>query len=190
MKTNKLDALLWLDVETTGLDPDEDKLLEVGLVLTTLEGEEIDEYTDVIHPTGSIHVTAENVRAVTMHCANGLLREAFTTDVKTHTTRAVGARILLWIQDKARDYMLHVAGSNPQFDLMFLNKQLELVGSISDYLSHRRLDLSCIRLMLQTLNQNPYDNSHKTTHRVNDCLSRDLTDYRRYLALLRKAVAS
>lgn len=38
MTIDKTDMLLWMDVETTGLDPDRDRILEVELRCTDVRG--------------------------------------------------------------------------------------------------------------------------------------------------------
>lgn len=72
----KPDMLLWIDTETTGLDPYQCELLEVGMQVTDMTGK---------HPHDSLHliVHPDNIRnwanhpellkAYEMHLANGLM---------------------------------------------------------------------------------------------------------------------
>lgn len=79
----KEDMLLWMDVETTGLDPDHDRILEVEMRCTDMRGVRcVGGFRRVIGLKGrKASVTDGNLEAWRMHCANGLL-EAAGWDVK------------------------------------------------------------------------------------------------------------
>lgn len=70
--------LLWVDVETTGLDPDHDRILEVGMRCTDMRGvREAGGFHRVIGLKGrKASITDGNLEAWRMHCANGLLEDA------------------------------------------------------------------------------------------------------------------
>ena len=62
--------LLWLDLETTGLNPERDLILEIGLVVT--EGlDRILDSTSIVIDHGAIHMPPE---VLNMHLENGLLQ--------------------------------------------------------------------------------------------------------------------
>jgi oligoribonuclease (3'-5' exoribonuclease) len=89
----KEDMLLWMDVETTGLDPDHDRILEVEMRCTDMRGVRcVGGFRRVIGLKGrKASVTDGNIKAWRMHCANGLL-EAAGWDVKPEEeTPAVSA---------------------------------------------------------------------------------------------------
>lgn len=74
----KEDMLLWMDVETTGLDPDHDRILEVEMRCTDMRGVRcVGGFRRVIGLKGrKASVTDGNIKAWRMHCANGLLEAA------------------------------------------------------------------------------------------------------------------
>lgn len=74
----KEDMLLWVDVETTGLDPDHDRILEVEMRCTDMKGVRcVGGFRRVIGLQGrKASITDENIKAWRMHCANGLLEDA------------------------------------------------------------------------------------------------------------------
>ena len=78
MTIDKPDMLLWMDVETTGLDPDRDRILEVEMRCTDMRGVRcVGGFRRVIGLEGrKASVTDGNIKAWRMHCANGLLEDA------------------------------------------------------------------------------------------------------------------
>lgn len=78
MTLDKPDMLLWMDVETTGLDPDHDRILEVEMRCTDMRGVRcVGGFRRVVGLKGrKASVTDGNLKAWRMHCANGLLEDA------------------------------------------------------------------------------------------------------------------
>lgn len=111
--------LLWIDTETTGLDPNQCELLEVGMQVTDLKAET---------RGGSLHLIVH--------------------------------------PDNVRNWANH------------------LEHPITQGLHHRKLDLTSFRLADQAIGGNPYQN-HAGTHRVQDCIRRDINDYTAYLDIIR-----
>lgn len=99
----KEDMLLWMDVETTGLDPDHDRILEVEMRCTDMRGVRcVGCFRRVIGLKGrKASITDENIKAWRMHCSNGLLEDALEK----------------YVDGLAPSFTLRPAGSNPQFDL-------------------------------------------------------------------------
>lgn len=110
----------WLDLETTGLDATEDAILEIAVVITTPQLDEITHYTAVVAPSvptkriGAIHpVVAE------MHSKSGLwaesLRASLTLDKACDEVRSL----------LQKHGALHspLCGSSVHFDRKFLAAQ-------------------------------------------------------------------
>lgn len=117
----KTDMLLWMDVETTGLDPDHDRILEVELRCTDMKGVLcVGGFHRVIGLAGrNVSITDENFKAWRMHCANGLLEDAFDAG---YTEAATANGLEEYVDSLAQSFTLHPAGSNPQFDLDFIGR--------------------------------------------------------------------
>lgn len=72
---NPTAALLWLDVETTGLDPNTCSILEIGAICTSLDtNTEYGRYETFIHIDSS-QLLEIALPALKMHTANGLLAD-------------------------------------------------------------------------------------------------------------------
>lgn len=127
-----------------------------------------------------------------MHQDNGLLDEV----LGTQTAKSPG-EWLLDIVDKLQDGGLHItlhpAGTNVDFDLAWLKAhqpKLIFTPLWDDTVSYRKLDLSTVRLTLATVGINPYRNSKSPKHRVNDCLDRDIWDWRNWVEWVENHMAA
>lgn len=182
--------LLWVDTETTGLDPDRCDLLEIACTITDMRAEQsFDQHHAVIHPDHGIAIThADDLTALRMHLANGLLEASLDSELDY---RQAGLDLAEYLNDAARRYTLHPAGTNPRFDLRQIIAHLDPATGLDilQPLSYRHLDLTALRLTAlrltaQAQGDDPYTAGHDTDHRATTCIQRDLAEYRERLAHL------
>lgn len=175
--------LIWLDVETSGLDPMADTLLEVEARITNMKGCPVlaDEngnglrFHRVIRLGDNTPIRTFNSRTIDMHSRNGLISECMNAK---DTLKDVDAQMTMWLTGTNIDPgIMHPAGTNVQFDLQWLDANMPNLSVLLHKLNHRRLDLTSIRLAEIAKGINPYDCGHDTTHRTGDCLDRDLAEY-------------
>lgn len=189
------DLLLWVDVETTALDPDDGELLEVGMALTDMRGEPGDlkpESWVLMHR--SLKVTGDTVEAIGgMHAANGLLDACISRtgsvsdDLAVRTvTRKVNDYIDAAVSRLRVSGRLHIAGANPQFDIRWVRAKLPDVHIDGPAISHRRMDLSAIRLSMKAVGRFDEMNEDvpQTNHRAMQCLQMEMTQYRRFVSMV------
>ncbi|WP_263310027.1 oligoribonuclease [Brachybacterium atlanticum] len=69
------DLIVWIDTETTGLDPATDDLLEIAVVVTCNDLTELGAFNIVTTPADGAHAAIERMDAFVheMHTANGLI---------------------------------------------------------------------------------------------------------------------
>lgn len=175
-----MDSLLWIDVETTGLDPENDALLEIGMVCTDADLNPIDGPFDVVlRWEGTPDPFIE-----TMHGPNGLL-DACRTGLDPEE-----------VYRRAREYAHRhtdalVAGSSVRFDRAMLDAH---DPRILAGLGHRSLDVSS--LDVSSLDEaarlwNPEYRAHRpertTDHRCLHCLADSIALTRHYRRLYGEA---
>lgn len=182
--------LLWIDTETTGISRTNAKLLEIGMIVTSMDGAtEYDRFVCPVRPD-KISLYDLDLYVLRMHLDNGLLDTIMETEPNEFGYANVARNLSEFLNDQAAQYELHPAGTNVDYDIDLLTNQL--AGYIHpDYLreltNHRKLDLSTFRLADIALDVNPYKRRAAGTHRVTDCITRDRNDYATYLDLLRTA---
>lgn len=181
----KPEALLWVDVETTGVDRDLDELLEVGMRCTSVDATET--YGTLTRLVKPQCLTLDDFTPVSfsMHCDSGLLPALLDSEPSRVNRKAVTDAILEFLDSLAQRFTLVPAGTNVDFDIDFLKR----LGLAPDrWLSYRKFDLTTLRRYLRFIDcpEDPYK-GHAGSHRVRDCIRRDISDYRWCRKLLKGA---
>lgn len=188
--TRKTEALLWVDIETTGTDPRHDLMLEIGLRCTSMDANtEYARYESIIKP-GVLPTDRSFAYAHRMHEANGLIDEVIDASPELCSTARVALAVIDFTQSMAKTRVLHPAGTNMMgFDLPFLEHYLfaeDQWGRFHKLLSYRALDMTAIRLTQTALGADPYEHYTQTKpHRVTDCLDTDISEYIEWLDLVK-----
>ena len=142
---------MWCDIETTGLEPEKDFILEICLVLTTLELEAIDWRNFILRPELDFNKIKSEV--IDMHTANGLWIDVINIGAPLSK---VNMDISFWLDKliprvtdryEKRDLSkVYLAGSSVHFDRSFMKKYK---FSFEKEISYRHLDISVVRTMLK-----------------------------------------
>lgn len=180
------DALLFLDIETTGLTHGEDLLLEVGMIVTDMQLNELQDgrISFLVHwSTGQLDEYLQGKDFVReMHTKNGLLQEVATSPLGEDED-IVLIRVKDWIVDYQNMHEIknfHPAGSSVHFDVTWLDYEfLYKVGypsfSKAANLHHRYYDVSAIKMFLQmTVADGEYNPGPEDEHRALSDLENDI----------------
>ena len=130
--------IAWVDVETTGLDPRTDHLLEVALVVTDDNLEEIEHVNVICQPVGGWNVQDFDPVIQEMHSLNGLF-----SDVRVHGMRRYEAeQELMTFMSKYNELsFVPIAGSTIGFDRSVLREHMP---AFERSFSYRSIDVSSL----------------------------------------------
>lgn len=138
--------LFWTDIETTGLDAQRDKILEIAVFEADLSdpfNAKMVYHRVLQHPPVT---TGYHPDVIVMHEKTGLWDEA----AKSLTTFEAVEHDLLTIVPEVEDYSDRpvVAGSSAHFDLGFIKKWMP---KLAKRLSHRVFDVSTLKMLAISL---------------------------------------
>jgi len=153
--TPREDLLIWIDLETTGLDVAngmqgvrQHKILELGLHLTDSQFNIIDDGLElVIHHDLNDLLPLMNDYVKDMHTANGLFDRVFASTTTLHDAEIQVMNYLAKFGYVAGSSPL--CGNNVGFDGGFIAAQMPNLSKIFHY---RKIDVSTIKEVVKRLN--------------------------------------
>jgi len=172
------DRLLWLDLETTGLNPQSDAILEVALVVTDFDLRCLDQIDFVITQSKE-ELAKMNDWCREQHTASGLLasiEDGLSLDV------AEQALVDFIVRNGAKDAAL--CGNTIRFDRGFLEIQMPRLASLLHY---RSIDTSTLVLMSYVCDIALPEK--KDAHRARADIFESIEVARKFRSEMKKAVA-
>lgn len=183
--------LLFLDLETTGLDPVNDRILEVGAVLVDEQLEYVSSFSGVIHlPVENLEAMPEVVRK--MHKSTGLW-EAVTVSPTTELDVLMNLNMWLDKHDVDGGNALLAGSGVARFDRPFLLGQCW--DSVVRRLHYGEVDMSSLRRLLRlvgisALELEPSPVGKLTPHRAFDDAMHSFLEVRAVVKMLKRASAT
>ncbi|USH45056.1 exonuclease [Gordonia phage Camerico] len=142
-----------LDVETTGLDPKTNIILEIGIQLYTANLEFIAENSFMITDENAIHHVewlegGGNNYVLEMHTDNGLLNEikhAYYSEQQRLSHATAEQQLIDWLESYSlgvNEVKLPLCGSSIHFDRRFMAEQMPRLNESFHY---RNIDVSSVK---------------------------------------------
>jgi oligoribonuclease len=134
------DALVWIDCEMTGLDPNEDALVEIAVIVTDAELQPLDDGLDIVIATDPSKLTRMNEVVREMHTASGLLEAiaAATTSLE-EAESAVLDYVQRFVPERRK---APLCGNTIGTDRGFIARYMP---RLDDHLHYRMIDVSTIK---------------------------------------------
>lgn len=175
-KNMRDEYLLFLDLETTGVDPGGDLVLEVGCVLVeanTLEN--VWQQTDLIACSDGIEPLMNDF-VKDMHTKSGLLANLknnaiprlYLEDTLCNYLSMIRNTLGAGYADIYASQWIRLAGYSPQFDRQFI---LRDAPRFSKLLSHRMMDVSSLRACAKSWAPNIVPEQESEHRALADCMA-------------------
>lgn len=176
----------FIDVETTGLDPSLDYIVEIGCVITDFDLKPVGNPFQVVVRTAP-WLWSDPV-AQAFHEESGLFGLSLPGGPgyshESTVTEPVGANQLSrYIGSLAEDGVIHV-GLNPQFDFDFL--KTASAGRVGENLCFKRIDVLALRRTVRScIGEHALPPIPKAGHRVLTDIRHCMDEFRYYIGLLK-----
>lgn len=132
--------IVWLDLETTGLNPLSDSILEVGIIVTDEKFAEVARRSWVIASRPDV-LGAMDPKVVAMHANSGLWEACLQAETTMQFARHDILNFLVKHQCKGA----YLAGNSVgDFDRHFLRRHME---EVNEFISHRSINSSTFKAL-------------------------------------------
>lgn len=173
-KTN----LAWIDLEMTGLDAQNDVILQAALIVTSVDLEPLEEFCcDIWQPASALERMTPFVRA--MHEGTGLLPRVAASRVDLQSAeKQMLERLAGWCP-----YPALLCGNSIGHDKRFIDRWMP---GLAGYLSYRTIDVSSIKMLAKlwrgesAMYAKPTDAEHDALFDIRQSIA-ELAFYRRTL---------
>lgn len=161
LKIKPKKQLVWIDLETTGVDKYDDHILEVACVITDDDFNIIEEREWVIKRDVELMKMISDDFVIQMHDKTGLW-DKLENGV---SEEQVDSELFEMIRFAQPEYKVSIGGNSVHFDLGFLSHHFE---KTSEILSHRVLDISAVLKFLKTIGKEVELPEHTVSHNALD----------------------
>lgn len=137
MSQQRGDAIIWIDLETTGLNPETDHILEVACIITDSNLNELETFVAVVHEPDEV-LEKMNDWCKKQHGKTGLTQKSRES---TQKLEQVELGILLALEKWVIKGTAPLGGSSVHFDRKFVEKYMK---KFSAYVHYRNIDVSTV----------------------------------------------
>jgi oligoribonuclease len=144
--------LLWVDLETSGLDPNTCNILQIACILSDFESENLYELPEISISTENLILDNMDPWCQTQHTKSGLVKKVQQSQISLNQAEQT---ITSFIEKSVKETdNVYIAGNSVHFDKKFIDVYMPL---LSQKLNYRIIDVSSIALICKELNPKLYE---------------------------------
>ncbi len=174
---NEQPNLIWIDCEMTGLDLENDVLVEIAVLVTDSDLNVIGEGIDLVIAATPEQLAGMNEFVTQMHTNSGLI-----TEIPTGISVSAAEDLIIKYLESASTYAgkSPLAGNSVSVDRSFIARDMP---RLNDYLHYRTIDVSSVKELARRWNAKVYFNSpaktgnHRALGDIQDSIA-ELAHYR------------
>lgn len=175
MTSSNKNSWIWIDLEMTGLNPPEDKIIEMAAIVTDFDLNIIAE-----SPTFAIHQPDEVLASMDNWCTQTHTESGLVERVKNSKFSATdGEKLMLnFLQDFADEGKSPMCGNSVHQDRRFLQFEMP---ELEKFFHYRNLDVTSIAIVLRAWKPEilkPF--VKKSTHKAMDDIKESIEELRFY----------
>lgn len=173
---NKAENLIWIDLEMTGLNPEIERIIEVGVVVTDSKFNVLDAGINLVLWQPDQILNAMDNWNTTHHSRSGLLAEV---KASTLNEQEAEKKVLEFLVQFTESNTSPMCGNSVYQDRRFLNKYMPKLAA---YFHYRNLDVSTLKILVQKFAPNLLkDQSKQSNHRAMNDILESIDEMKYYL---------
>ncbi len=166
--------LIWIDLETTGLDLKEDKIIEIAILVTDTNLKILDEEGYV----GFVKISQKDIELMNkkvfkMHSRNGVIENCVKSEF---TLEEIDRESVKYLRQFVKENESPLCGNNIFFDRAFIDFNMSL---LSNFLHYRNIDVTTVKQLSQIWKNDIYDKDD-STHEALDDIRASIEEMRYY----------
>ena len=171
-----MSAIVWMDMEMTGLDPEKDRILEIAVLVTDGDLEVIAEGPNLVVHQPEAVLGAMDDWNTKHHTASGLIKRAQESEVNE---TLASAALLDFLGEHTEKKSAPLAGNSIHQDRRFLARYLP---EVEDWLHYRNVDVSTVKELVRRWYPKQYSGrpTKKGAHRAMDDILESIAELTYY----------
>lgn len=158
MQEQIIDKLVWIDLETTGLNPRKDKIIEIAILVTDTSLRILDKNGFVAY----LGISKEDVNAMSpvvkkMHTENGVIQKCLKSKLTLENADKLSVEYISKLTEKGQSPL---CGNSICFDRLFIEYNMP---NLSKHLHYRNIDVSTVK-QLSRIWKNKVFKKEESTH--------------------------
>ena len=169
-----MDRIFWVDLEMTGLDPEESVIIEFAGIVTDLKFRELGRIHEVVFQPQE-ELDKMNDWNVQTHTASGLL----DLIPSGRPLGEVEENVISFLAPFFTEEKAILAGNSIHQDRRFIDRHM---SHLAEYLHYRMIDVSAFKLVYKHIFKVAFEK--KNTHRAFDDITESIAELKHYLGFV------